>query len=183
MEFGIDNRAAERLGQRERQRRLAAGGGACNQDGGGVAHGLEVARAALVQPPRRRLRNSLLDQRRDRAGLMMGHPPRAIDALEQIGRGERRPADEFHANHAGLVTCRHDGFVARIDPLLLWVTQNFAIGFQDRRPSDQNRPSGVNAGYIIIGPDAAHRCKIRGRESAVIRRIRCQNGIFVVHAL
>src|ERR1035437_4380087 len=66
-----------------------------------------VAWPPLVQPPRRRLRNRFLDQRGDRAGLMVRHPPPAIGAPEQVGRSLRRPADEFHAKYAGFVACDH----------------------------------------------------------------------------
>src|SRR5450759_3627494 len=102
----------------------------------------------LVQPPRRRLQNGFLDQRGDRAGLMMRHPPRAIDAPEQVGRGQRRPADEFHAKHASFLACDHHGLVARVDPFLVRIAQNFAVGFQDRLPADQDRPTGMDAGYV-----------------------------------
>src|SRR5450759_3589230 len=137
----------------------------------------------LVQPPRRRLQNRFLDQRGDRAGLMMCHPPPAIDAPEQVGRGQRRPADKFHAKYAGFLACYHHGLVARVDQLLVRIAQNFAVGFQDRLPAEQNRPSGVNARYVVIRPEAAHCREISTRESAVIGRIRGQNCGFVAHAL
>ena len=135
--IGIDDRAAELFGKLERQRRLAAGGRPGNQDGGWFLHGLEAARVPLVQSPRRRLRRGLLDQRSDRAGLMMGHAPRTIDAPEQVGGGQRRPADKFHAQHAGLVADDHHGFVARLDAFLVRIAQNFAVGFQNRLPADR----------------------------------------------
>src|ERR1035438_1731334 len=85
-----------------------------------MAAGLRIRSppAALIQPPRRRLRNSLLDQRGDRTSLMMGQPPGAVDAFEQVGRGQRRAADELHADHTGLVARDHHGLVARVDPVL-----------------------------------------------------------------
>src|SRR5512139_376 len=91
----------------------------------------------LIQPIRPRRLCRFFDQRGDRAGLVVRHPPFAVNAPEQIGSRKRGARDEFHAQHARLAAVDHYGFVARLDAILMRVAQDLPIGFQDRLPAEQ----------------------------------------------
>src|SRR5260221_12781199 len=82
-----------------------------------------------IQPPRPRLRGVVLGLERDRAGVVMDHPPGAADAPEPVRRRERRGADDLDAQHPSLVARDHRGGIIKFDSLHGALSKDVPPGF------------------------------------------------------
>src|ERR1700730_9989448 len=137
----------------------------------------------LIQSPVLWLRGCHPDRHSDRARLMVGHPPRTIDASEPIRCGKRKgvATDQFDANHPALIAANHRHGVVRFDPVLVRIAEDIAVRLQDCRTTDENRPPRVHAGDVVIRPDVAHLPKICARKRFVVRGVSGENVVLLTH--
>src|SRR3954471_7952014 len=88
---------------------------------------------------------SLLDNLRDRAGLVVHQAPVVADAPKMVGSGQCCAVDDLDAEHARAVAI-DDGLRFRADDLRPFRTlQDVAPASDHCAPPDDGRPAGMNA--------------------------------------